>query len=185
MSATFQFTDLVKAKAASPTDDDHIARKKYVDDTYLAGQTRQVVNTQTGAVNTGTTQIPNDDTIPQITEGDEYMTRAITPTHADNKLRIDVICIVSAGSSSLITAGLFQDTTANALACASEWTSSSSQILTVKFTHYMAAGTTSETTFRVRAGHSNAGTTTFNGAGGARKMGGVFASSITITETKQ
>jgi hypothetical protein len=46
----------------------------------------------------------------------------------------------------------------------------------------MDAGTTSETTFKVRAGGEEAGTTTFNGVGGARKYGGVLASSITITE---
>ena len=39
-------------------------------------------------------------------------------------------------------------------------------------------------TFKVRAGANAAGTTTFNGTGGARRMGGVAASSITITEIK-
>lgn len=44
----------------------------------LTGDVVQVVNTQTGAVSTGTTVIQNDDTIPQIGEGDEYMTLAET-----------------------------------------------------------------------------------------------------------
>jgi hypothetical protein len=46
----------------------------------------------------------------------------------------------------------------------------------------MTSGTTSATTFRVRAGASSAGTTTFNGSGGARFLGGVYASSIVIQE---
>jgi hypothetical protein len=47
----------------------------------------------------------------------------------------------------------------------------------------MTAGTTSETTFRVRAGPSNTTyTLTFNGYNSARYFGGVMASSITITE---
>lgn len=37
----------------------------------LQGQVLQVVSYQTGAVATGTTTIPPDDTIPQITEGNE------------------------------------------------------------------------------------------------------------------
>jgi hypothetical protein len=48
-------------------------------------------------------------------------------------------------------------------------------------THYMTAGTTSATTFKVRGG-VNAGTLTFNGEVGARLFGGVCASSITVTE---
>ena len=46
----------------------------------------------------------------------------------------------------------------------------------------MTAGTTSATTFRVRAGLNSAGTTTFNGASSARYYGGTLASSITIKE---
>jgi hypothetical protein len=81
----------------------------------------QELVSETGAVATGTTQIPIDDTIPQNTEGDQYLSLAITPT--------------------------------NALS-----------------------------TFKVRAGGGGASTTTFNGSGGARLLGGVYASSITIRE---
>jgi hypothetical protein len=38
-----------------------------------SGAPIQQVYTQTGALATGTTQIPTDDTIPQITEGTEFM----------------------------------------------------------------------------------------------------------------
>ena len=48
----------------------------------------------------------------------------------------------------------------------------------------MTAGTTSSTTFKGRAGLSAAGTLSFNGFGGARRFGGVMASSITITEVQ-
>ena len=54
------------------------------------------------------------------------------------------------------------------------------------FTHYMNAATTVSTTFKVRAGQTAAGSTTFNGGNqsGTRAFGGVMASSITITELK-
>ena len=49
----------------------------------------QVVNVMDGALATGTTVMPTDDTIPQITEGDEYMSLAITPKNALNILVIE------------------------------------------------------------------------------------------------
>lgn len=149
-----------------------------------AGFVVQVVNTQTGAMATGTTVIPSDDTIPQNTEGDEYMTLAITPKAATNKLRIDVVFFGTVSVAGHLLVALFQDATANALAATEARVEAGGSMATVSFTYYMTAGTTSATTFKVRAGPSTAGTTTFNGTAGARRMGGVGASSITITEIK-
>lgn len=145
--------------------------------------TVQVVNTTSTDVATGSTQIPADNTIPQNTEGDEYMTRSITPTSATNKLRIDVVVCVSNDSGTGNIAALFQDSTANALACAAQY-ETAGHLVTINFTHYMNAGTTSATTFKVRAGNGGTGTTTFNGVSAGRLFGGVCASSITITEIK-
>jgi len=147
------------------------------------GAVVQVVNVQTGAVATGTTVIPADDTIPQKTEGDEFMTLAITPTSSSNKLKIDVVAQIgnnSANSSN--TVALFQDSTANAIAVALNMESGAEFVGNTKFTHYMTSGTTSATTFKVRAGSNQSATTTFNGRDSGRFFGGVFASSITITE---
>ena len=144
----------------------------------------QIVNVQTGAVATTTVVMPHDDTIPQNDEGGEFMTLAITPKHASNKLKIEVKAIVTpvVGAYKTTTA-LFQDSTAGALAANYGFADGAAgQIRTAPFTHFMAAGTTSETTFKVRCGLHAAGTLTFNGAAGARKYGGVLASSITITE---
>jgi hypothetical protein len=149
-----------------------------------SGTVRQVVNVQDGAVATGSTVMPIDDTIPQITEGVEFMTLAITPTSATNKLKIDIVCNLAHSSAlGLLAAALFQGSTADALAVGIDGRNGAADnSASVSFTHYMTAGTTSSTTFRVRAGCSLAGTTTFNGSGAARLFGGVMASSITITE---
>jgi hypothetical protein len=158
-----------------------------VDSTILApGAVVQVVNTITGAVATGTTTIPYDDTIPQITEGDQYMSLAITPKSTTNKLQIDVVIeLAHSVASAVVMAALFQDATANALAAiVNTQVGAVNQPQSLKLTHYMTAGTTSATTFKVRAGSSSAGTTTFNGSAAARTLGGVMASSITITEIK-
>ncbi len=152
----------------------------------LGGQVVQVVNVMDSAVATGTTVLPYDDTIPQNTEGDEYMTLAITPTNSSNKLKIDVVAeLAHTTTTSLMIAALFQDSTANALAAMNTAKNGTGDNAgNVSFTHYMTAGTTSPTTFKVRCGNSNSGTTTFNGTSGARRFGGVMASSITITEIK-
>ena len=53
--------------------------------------TQKVVKTayfETGTFATTTAQIPFDATIPQITEGAEFMTLAYTPLNANNILRI-------------------------------------------------------------------------------------------------
>jgi hypothetical protein len=150
-----------------------------------AGSVLQVVNTQTGALITGTTLFPADDTIPQNTEGFEVMTLAITPKFATSMLIIQSIAHVSisiAGAYRLQSA-LFQDSTASALAASSMWADSGGQCQSEQIiTHKMIAGTTSATTFKIRVGSQSAGTVSFNGSGGTRLYGGVIASSITITE---
>jgi len=151
-----------------------------------AGTVIQRVNTQTGAVATGTTVLPLDDTIPQNTEGDEYMTLAITPTNSSNILYIDVVlnAATTVGAASQFGVALFQDSTAGALAACSHGAIDAGQMMHITFRHKMTAGTTSATTFKVRAGGNGAGTTTFNGRSSGRLFGGVMASSITITEIK-
>ena len=152
-----------------------------VDTLQRSGNVVQVVNFQTGAFASGTTTIPFDDTIPQITEGDEYMTLAITPTNASNILRIDVVIgTVSCSLSSRMVAALFLDAGANALAsCGAPMAINDNENLAL--IHWMVSDSTSSLTFKVRVGGNN-GTTNFNGGSGARLYGGVLASSITITE---
>ena len=147
------------------------------------GQVVQVVNFQTGAVATGTTVMVDDDTIPQNTEGNQFMTLAITPKSTTNKLKIEIVVCGGEGANHTIIIGLFQDSTVGALAAMHSFASAGA-VRVNAFTHYMTAGTTSSTTFNVRAGMANAGTFTFNGVSSARKLGGAIASSITITEIK-
>lgn len=149
----------------------------------LSGSVIQVVHTQTGSVATGTTTIPNDDTIPQNTEGDQYMTLAITPNNASNFLQIEVVIYGGNSGNALNTIALFQDSTANALAAVGYVTASSTAPHIGKLSYRMTAGTTSSTTFKIRVG-GESGTFTLNGASGGRKYGGVACSSMTIMEIK-
>jgi hypothetical protein len=146
----------------------------------------QTVHTQDGEVATGATAIPLDDTIPQITEGAEFMTVSITPTNVASKLRIDVVAnIYNAGTNKITIGSIFQDSDADAL-CAFvadyEGDGVARQDQPMSTTFWMTAGTTSSTTFKFRCGANDTSTITFNGRTAARIFGGVYYSSMTVTE---
>lgn len=144
---------------------------------------QQVVSTTSSAVATGSTALPFDDSIPQSGEGDQYLSLAITPKSATSTLVVDVVLVLATTTGSeTLTVALFQDANANALKAVAHNQATASGETTVSFRHVMVSGTTSSTTFKVRAGSNGGSTVTVNGTGGARKLGGVMGSSITIME---
>jgi len=148
----------------------------------LPGGLIQRQGNYTGAVSSGTTTIPFDDTIPQSTEGDQYMTQAITPTSAANVLRISAKALLintNVGGTDAIIA-LFQDATASALSVGHM--ASSVGPLTTFINHEILSGLTTSTTFKIRGGSDLAGTTTFNGVAATRKYGGVLNSYLIVDE---
>ena len=144
----------------------------------------QVVNALDGAVATGTTVMPADNTIPQNDEGDQFMTCAITPTHASNKLLIEVEWHGASTTANEIWGALFKDSDANAIACSGTQDANNSQIQNLSFTHHMTTGTTSEITFKLRVGAGASSTITHNGTVGSGRLGGKMQSSITISEIR-
>jgi hypothetical protein len=148
----------------------------------LPGDIVQFARTTTSASGAGTGTIPFDDTIPQNTEGDEYMTQAITPTSAINKLDIACQAIYSNTVANNITVALFQDSTANALAATQLRIDLSNAASAVSMKYSMRAATTSSTTFKIRAGGSAAGTTGINNSAATRLYGGVAHSFLEIYE---
>lgn len=159
-----------------------------LDFSYTGSKVEQIVYTQTGALVTCTTVIPVDDTIPQITEGDEVLTATITPKHATNILVIEFSSVQGTIGNCNSTVALFQDAAVDSLAAT--YSGSSSVILSnpnanIILRHVMVAGTTAATTFKVRAGPEVGGASTYvNGSmdTGARECGGVAATTLTITE---
>lgn len=149
----------------------------------LPGDVVQTHLHSTGSVSSSASTMPYDDTIPQNTEGAEYMSLAITPTAAANLLEVSAQFVGSADSATPnIIVALFQDSTANALASVFTESASSSAPNIFQINHLAKAAGVSSTTFKVRAGNSAASTTTFNGAAGARKLGGVCNSFLKISE---
>lgn len=145
---------------------------------------QQCVQTVYSSASTGTTIIPADNTIPQNTEGDQYMTQAITPKSATNLLVIEANMFISYSVSAYMAVALFQDSTANALAMGTGNVSAGNYLVNIPVYHKMTAGTTSSTTFKIRAGGHTAGTTTFNGNAGASLYGAITKSFIQVTEYK-
>ena len=149
----------------------------------LPGETIQIRRKHDGALATGTTILPNDNTVPQNTEGTEFITQAVTPRSSANFLEIEHVGIYTHPSNSGVSAALFQDSTASAIAAITENQTAAWPVI-ISLKHFMLAGTVASTTFKVRAGSSVAGTFAFNGTSGGASgiFNGLAASFLKITE---
>ena len=152
------------------------------------GKVLQVKNLMDGAVATGSTDIPFDNTIPTSSEGDQFMSLAITAASTSNFLIIEVVFnyAIASGSERMAIA-LFRDALTPAIAVAVDTADIAIANIEgqIVLRHYMAVPSTSALTFKVRAGPAaGGGTVTFNGNNAIRLFGGVMASSITITEIR-
>lgn len=147
-----------------------------------AGFPVQVVVATYNTMSTTTTVLPYDDTIPQNTEGAEFMSLAITPKSATNRLIIEAVCMLSHSATTQTSIALFQDSTAGAIAATDMYIDAMTGNVTLPLMYSMIAGTVSSTTFKIRGGGAGAGTTTFNGQTGVRRFGGIVISAIKITE---
>jgi len=149
------------------------------------GTVVQVAQTDYSAVATGTTIIPADNTTPQITEGDQYMTISFTPKSATNTLIIEAVVYATSSVITNIIAAVFKDSGADALAAGMQYMATATGSTRISIGCKATAGSTSAQTWTVRAGGAAAGTTTFNGLGGVSYLGTTAAKSyIRITEIK-
>jgi len=149
-----------------------------------AGSIIQVANYTTGTMATGTTTIPLDNTIPQITEGTQFMSLVFTPKKANSTLKIEVVCNSGSNVANNMIVALFRDSGASAIAVQESYIAGSNEI-TTSYVCFIPAVSIAQSTFTVRVGGNQPGTTTFNGRAGVQQFGGALASSITIEEIAQ
>ena len=129
--------------------------------------------------------IPADNTIPQNTEGSEIFNVSHTPTNANNYIRVKAVIGYCHDSStaSFITAALFKDSGANAVAVQTKFinigTNNDGQIV---IDYRVLAGSTSSATWSLRMGSSSGQTFTVSGRFNSGLFGGVYISSMTVTE---
>ena len=139
---------------------------------------QQVVFSSTGAAISCTT-FPFDNTIPQQTDGTQILTCTITPRLATNYLEIEFSTLVANGNT--VIAALFQDAGADAIAATCVDTHyGQSNLLQLK--HFMVAGTTSATTFKIRIGAQITSCDVNSDNTPTRLYGGVANTTLSIKE---
>jgi hypothetical protein len=123
------------------------------------GKVAQVAVTTTNTAATTTTIMPADNTIPQNTEGAEFMTVTITPTNASSTLIIEFDSWGSASTGLALVFAFFQDSTADAIG-AKTVSMSANLAYPIAGKIVVSAGSTSSRTYKVRFGPSISGTAT-------------------------
>jgi hypothetical protein len=130
-----------------------------------------------------TTVIPQDDTIPQITEGTEIQTVSITASNASNKIRLRWRVQGTLGATGGLIFALFKDSGANAIAAGNVTVATANYAQSVLLETEVTAGDTSAHTYRARVGPST-GTAYLNGNSSGRLFGGVSACVLVAEEIK-
>lgn len=140
-----------------------------------------------GAVAFGSTTMNFDDTTPQITEGTEFMTKAITPKASTNRLLIRVVAFLTNDSAAEnLQMALFNTDfhATNAIKSTYQRSNTANTGGVLVLEHDIVASDlngTTETTFSLRAG-AGGGNTTINGNNELQIFNNTAASSITIME---
>jgi hypothetical protein len=150
----------------------------------LPGQTIGLARKETGALVSGSTSIPFDDSIPQNTEGVLVLTATYSRRLAAGLLEITAVIqsAESGNTSDQMAAALFQDSISNALKASALPIPATNNSSAYPLSHVMVCGATGNTDIKLRAGLNTASQIDFNGVGSARKYGGVLDTSITIRE---
>lgn len=140
----------------------------------------QLVATNTGDLVTCATAVPQTDSVPQVTQGNQVFSLSITPKSAASKLRLRFTAFVSGTSVMNPSAALFNSSSANAIAATSGTIASASYRVLLAIDHVVTSGTTGELTFTVRVGGD--ATVYVNGVGASRLFGGAGNASFSIEE---
>jgi hypothetical protein len=147
----------------------------------------KVAHASTAAAASGSTITPCDNTIPQVTEGNEILTCAITPGSTSNMLLIQAVVnglyCAAAGDATL---ALFQSYTGysstDALAAVTGIITQNYSYAPLVLFHKMTAPTSSyEITYSLRLGNASSGTIYINTIGGAATKAYNDKASTTLT----
>lgn len=147
------------------------------------GDIVQEVATVMGHVKTGTTVIPDDDTIPLAADGDSYIWATMSATSPVN--RTDFTFVIGGAANSgggFGTIGIIQSASTTYAAATRFRTDAAdfTQIGALRFA--TVTYSTATLGWYGRVGYAAAGTTTVNGLSAARKYGGRLATELIIRE---
>lgn len=151
---------------------------------YPPGSMVGTASTTSGTRTTISTTIPLDDTIPQNTEGDEFITVTYTPKYADSILRVTAqIAYAREDAGHTLTMALFRDSTADADAT-NAVLSTGVHYIPNRIEYDYTSGSTASTTFKLRVG-SSSGTAAINGTTSVSYFNGTLNSFIRVDEIRQ
>lgn len=145
---------------------------------------KQVVTATSSSAITTTTPVLVDNSVPQSTEGAEFISVTITPTSSSSKVLLIFSgmfgCTVA---SNIITAFLLRNSGTSALyAIGGQASNSANSVTPISFQFVDSPATTSATTYRVRAGTQTTATVRGNAAGDGSSYGGVQAMTLIAIE---
>jgi hypothetical protein len=157
----------------------------------LSGTTTVTINMGSGTVigsNTGTyvansslgSNIPVDDSIPQIGEGSQIISVSYTPKISTSTLRVRFTGQGSCGSADNFVGAMFNGVGSDAFAAQMVTIPANTRAALAIEGSYAPGSTSAQTiTFRVGCGSSNAG---LNGTAGTRSLGGSSVARLTVEE---
>lgn len=152
---------------------------------YAASMVQSITTPAVGVDSTNVV-IPYDATIPQITEGKEYLTVTITPKKIGNWIRITFQCLVGSDGAGVRRAivGLWADAGADALVVSASPILAATDVCPVRIELLTTAAAILPVTFRIRFGPSAAGNAYMNQSSTTVLFGtaAYFGSSLTVTE---
>ena len=126
--------------------------------------------------------IPDDDTIPQNTEGTEIINLSITPRFATSTILLSFEGIFDSSAPVAATVALFRDSLAPARAARGINNAGSARI-GIQLKYMDSPATTSATAYKIRVGPAS-GTIRMNGSTAQRYLGGSQRTTLTIQEIK-
>lgn len=151
----------------------------------VTGVIKQKVFSVTSSNGALSVNMPYDDTIPQVDEGDQVLSRTITPISASNFLEIVVSgYVASAGALNKVQVALFQNGASDAVAAASTdtFTGGANSISPMALTYIFSPSDTSELTFTVRVGGAGGSIVHWLQDAAGVDLGNLLRGHITITE---
>jgi hypothetical protein len=128
--------------------------------------------------------IPQDDTIPQISEGTQIISVSFTPRFADSQMVLRFSGTVSTSNANNVIAAIFRDSGTNAIAGVMAYLATVAAPSMIDILATDLPATVSTITYTVRAGPGIAGTLRFNGGSGGRYLGGVAVTTLEVQEVK-
>lgn len=125
--------------------------------------------------------IPQDDTVPQITEGTQILSATITPKSLLNRLRYRFVGLVGQNAINWVTAAAFLNANANAINVTTAYQATDVVCWPYTLEGEIAVSALAPQTFSIRVGAASL-SASINGSGSTRFFGGAARATLVVEE---